>query len=198
MAEIVKNPLWEMGAYKTKIRTLLMNDEDVTSLTMPNLENDNFTFKQNWFGGKYNKNKLGATEKVLLVGHCLDTPFVDATMSDVRTVICIETILPSVVGDNLKNMKIQITIVSHHDAMPMDEAEYAKYKAKGYEGNRCDMIMMAINNALISEDTKRKFGIGSIGLAKQNPITTFILTSDYYARTLTYEVCDFYVPGSMR
>lgn len=47
---IIHDPLWEFGAFKATLQLLFMNDDLVTRLVMPELDDSNFSYEQNWKG----------------------------------------------------------------------------------------------------------------------------------------------------
>lgn len=194
MIDDIKDPLWEYGAFKDILQTLFMNNDNIVKLVMPELDNKNFTFEQNWIGGTYLFDKKGNKAKETLIGHCFTHPFIEDTVTDSRSFICMET-LGRISNDHIKKIVIQIFAYSHHSILQMDYEERQQFIKQGFGGNRCDMIMMAINRCLMDENISKKFGIGKINLSNyvNYPISTNVPNNKYYSRYLTYEVSDFYI-----
>lgn len=191
--EPIRDPLWEFGAFKDTLRLLFMNDEIITNLVMPELDNSQFTYEQNWKGGKYTKNRFGHSCKEVLVGHCFTHPYVEDTVTDTRSFICIETIYPNTYNPTFKDISLQIYIYSHHDILDLSDEEYQNYMKQGFAGNRCDMIMMAINRLMFNKDVCRDFGIGKVSFSERYPINTHVPNNKYYGRILNYNVKDFFL-----
>lgn len=62
---IIHDPLWEFGAFKATLQLLFMNDDLVTRLVMPELDDPNFSYEQNWKWGSYTVDKYGNHVKLL-------------------------------------------------------------------------------------------------------------------------------------
>jgi len=197
--EIINDPLWELGAFKEMLCTLFMANKEITDLVMPVLDDKDFTFEENWFGGTHEKTINGEHKKVNLQGHCLMTPFIEGVVSSSKTFICMETYCEKVTAKNIKNLSFQIYIYAHRDSIRISKEEKQKYYGLGYAGNRCDIITMAINRCLMNENVKSKFGIGNLAFDNEHrPIGTHVPNNNYYGRVLSYIVPDFYITSKMR
>lgn len=80
MTEKSYDPLSDMSRIKESLMYLFCDFEDITRLIMPTLDNTNFTWEQNWYGGTFDKNIKGQTEITTLLGHCFDTPYIEGTV----------------------------------------------------------------------------------------------------------------------
>lgn len=195
---ITHDPLWEFGAFKDTLQLLFMNDDLITRLVMPELDDDNFSYEQNWKGGSYTINKYGKTCQTTLVGHCFTHPYIEETVKDTRTFICMETTANLIPNTRIKNISLQIYVYSHHDILDLTSDESAYFTQKGLAGNRCDMAMMAINRLMCSQEIGRDFGIGSVNFADRYPISTNVPNNKYYGRVLSYVISDFHITPKMQ
>ena len=87
---------------------LFKDTDDITNLIMPHLDNENFTFDENWYGGKFEKNINGKTQITDLVGHCFDTPYIEGTVTDNRCAIFVETYLLKVENQHIKEVGVEL------------------------------------------------------------------------------------------
>jgi hypothetical protein len=197
--EIINDPLWELGAFKEMLCSLFMANKEITDLVMPELDDKDFTFEENWIGGKCTKTITGQQKNANLQGHCLTTPFIEGVVSSAKTFIAMETYCDKVSAQNIKNISIQIYIYAHRDFVRVTNEERKKYHALGYAGNRCDILAMAINRCLMNKNIKSRFGIGDLSLCNEiRPVGTHMPSSNFYGRVLSYTVPDFYVTSKMR
>ena len=162
------NPMKIIGLCKEKIKNILMLDDDIVQLVMPNLDDSNFSFEQNWFGCKITDNINGNKEARYLIGHCKDTPYFDETIKDQRVMICMESYINRF-KPSYMDISVNINVVCHKDMMDIPESDLAYWKSKGYAGNRVDMICMAIYNALTQPEVVNNFGIGKMNLDYYSP-----------------------------
>ena len=180
---IIHDPLWEFGAFKATLQLLFMNDDLVTRLVMPELDDSNFSYEQNWKGGSYTVDKYGKPRQTTLVGHCFTHPYIEETVKDTRTFICMETIASLIPNSRIKNISLQIYVYSHHDILDLSDEESVYFTKKGLAGNRCDMAMMAI---------------GSVNFADRYPISTNVPNNKYYGRVLSYVISDFHITPKIK
>lgn len=185
----IKNPLVTLGLLKDKVKTIFMLDDDITSLTMPTLDNENYTFEENWFGRKIDKSNEKNEPQEMLVGHFRSTPYFDETITDTRTMIMIETYINQL-SNSIIDYMLTVNVVSHKDGIEfIDDEEIKKWNSKGLYGNRVDMLCMAIYKALTNESLVNRFGIGKIELSPYiNQMQSFRPNNDFYGRTLSFRV----------
>lgn len=195
---ITHDPLWEFGAFKDTLQLLFMNDDLITSLVMPVLDDVNYSYEQNWKGGSYSVDKYGKPGQTTLVGHCFTHPYIEETVRDARTFICMETTANIIPNQRIKNISLQIYVYSHHDILDLSLEESASFKQKGLAGNRCDMAMMAVNRLMFNKEIGREFGIGSVNFADRYPISTNVPNNKYYGRVLSYIISDFYITPKIK
>lgn len=196
--EIIRDPLWEFGAFKDTLQLLFMNDDLITRLVMPELDDSNFSYEQNWKGGSYTVDKYGKNHQSTLVGHCFTYPYIEETVRDTRTFICMETTATLIPNRRIKNISLQIFVYSHHDILNLSNEESAYFVKKGLAGNRCDMVMMAINRLMFNQEIGRSFGIGSVDFADRYPISTNVPNNKYYGRVLSYVISDFFITPKVK
>lgn len=187
--QMMNNPLVSMGLIKEVVGNILMVNDDVSELVMPYLDNDDYSFEDNWFGSKISENIHGQVKDNRLLGHCKAVPYVDETITDTRSLLLMET-YPSI-STSIIDYTLVINIVCHRDVVEMDEEEKSEWKQKGYAGNRIDMIAQAINKALTDESVINKFGIGKMGLdTRVSQGQSFKPNTNFYGRTFVYRIDD--------
>lgn len=163
-------PLSEPGAYKDLLRRLLYEDELVQTLIMPS-------------GSAAD----AQTEETWLTRHCLDVPYLDEQITDERSLLLIEC-LPLTAGE-IRSYSITVTACCHRNLINLSAADRADLNTRfGLTGNRVDMMVMAVNQALSKESASRSFGIGKLRPAAEKPVVSFIPNTQFYGKTLTFEV----------
>lgn len=190
------DPLSDMAMIKESLMSLFCDTEDITHLIMPSVDNENFTWEQNWYGGKFDKNKYGKTEIVDLTGHCFDTPYIEGTVTDNRCAIFIETYLIRAENPHFKQVGIDIFIVAHKDSVRLSDGDKKYYKSKGVYGNRVDCAVQVINSSIndkrIMESIKKKYSIGNLTFSDRNPIKEYAPGTKFYGKCLSYVYDTFY------
>lgn len=187
---IEQNPFGQLGKYKEQIGKLLMHNKNVTDLVMPELDNEDFSFEQNWYGCKCQKDIYGEQRNITLRGHCKDTPYFDETITDTRAGIWFDAYFDGI-GTSIKNIIVQINVICHKDIIPMTSEERKKWKENKYYGNRVDMICMAIYEALTDADVIYKFGIGKMQLSnKHSQGYPFKPNQNFYGKSMLFLVDD--------
>jgi len=196
MAEKYYDPLSDLSRIKTSLMSLFCDVEDLTHLIMPNIDNDHFTFEENWYGGKYNKNIFGKTEITNLIGHCFDTPYIEGTVTDNRCAIFIETYLNKVENQHIKEVGVDIFVVCHKDSVRLSDEDKKYYESVGVYGNRVDsaiqVINSTINNPMIMKGIKKKYSIGELIFTVRNPLKQYIPGTKFYGKCLSYNYQSFY------
>jgi hypothetical protein len=190
------DPLSDMAMIKESLMSLFCDTEDLTRLIMPTIDNDNFTWEQNWYGGTFNKNIYGKTEITTLIGHCFDTPYIEGTVTDNRCAIFIETYLTKVDSQKIKQVGVDIFIVSHKDSVRLSDEDKKYYKSIGIYGNRVDCAMQVINSTInnqkIMEAINKKYSIGDLTFTERNPVKQYVPGTKFYGRCLSYTYNTFY------
>lgn len=190
------DPLSDMAMIKESLMSLFCDTEDLTRLIMPTIDNDNFTWEQNWYGGTFNKNIYGKTEITTLIGHCFDTPYIEGTVTDNRCAIFIETYLTKVDSQKIKQVGVDIFIVSHKDSVRLSDEDKKYYKSIGVYGNRVDCAMQVINSTInnqkIMEAINKKYSIGDLTFTERNPVKQYVPGTKFYGRCLSYTYNTFY------
>ena len=181
-----------LGSYKENIFKLLVNDGERSDLLMdilmPVIEDSRFDKIDNFIGGSFECIQDGKVELVDLKQHLFDVPFIYSTVTDTRNVICLDTNLNSC-SQSLKEMKIEISVMCHKEAMPLDLNTRLKYKKLGYIGrNRLD-IAVAIIGDIINRSSE--FGIGKLCPNKYDPVKSYYFSHEFFGKILTYTCSDF-------
>lgn len=190
------DPLSDMAMIKDSLISLFGDTEDITRLVMPQLDNENFTWEQNWHGGKYSKNIYGKTEIVDLTGHCFDTPYIEGTVTDDRCAIFIETYLNKLESERIKQIGVTIFIVAHKDSVRLSDEDKKYFESIGVYGNRVDSAMQVINSTInnprIMDAIKKKYSIGELSLVERNGVKEYVPGTKFYGKVLNYTYDTFY------
>lgn len=194
----VLNPLASLGKIKEVLCDLFMETSSISDIVMFKIDNENYTYEQNWYGGKYNKDKFGKANSNELVGHCFTVPYVNSAIMDNRCIICMESYLTELPNDSNKRISLEISVLCHRSSVKLTDEETEKYHELGMYGNRIDVALQAINLALLDKKISDKFGIGRIRLRERNPVIAFSGGVDFHGKSLCYIVDDFYLTSSYR
>ncbi len=190
------DPLSDMSRIKESLMSLFCDTETITRLIMPKLDNDDFTWEQNWYGGKFDKNKYGKTDIQTLVGHCFDTPYIEGTVTDNRCAVFIETHLIKAENQRIKEVGVDVFVICHKDCVHLDESDTQFYNSIGIYGNRVDSTIQAINSAIndkkIMDAIQKKYSIGDLTLVERNPIKQYIPGTKFYGKCISYTYQTFY------
>lgn len=164
--------LFPLGKNKDILVKSFSADTNLVSLLMPDYD------------------PLTATQDldVLLKTHIYKTISIDNTQGESRAYICIETYVPSVEGDYIKDIGIVINVFCHEDLIDLPTDENNKFVKLGYYGNRVDMLVDCIDRIL---NGKKGVGIGKVKLRTRNPIGIYTPTNGYYGKSMEYVVTDF-------
>lgn len=196
MSEKYYDPLSDMAMIKDSLMSLFCDTKDITRLIMPQLDNDKFTFEQNWYGGTYDKNIYGDTDIQTLVGHCFDTPYIEGVITDNRCAIFVETYLTKMESQRVKEVGVNIFIVAHKDSVKLSDEDREYYRSIGVYGNRVDsatqVINSTINNPKIMDAIKKKYSIGQLTFTERNPIKEYIPATKFYGKCMSYTYNAFY------
>lgn len=196
MANKYYDPLSDMSRIKESLMSLFCDLEDITRLIMPQLDNSNFTWEQNWYGGNFDKNVKGQTEIKTLLGHCFDTPYIEGTVTDNRCAIFIETYLIGVGSQHIKEVGVDIMVICHKDSVKLSEKDKKYYESIGVYGNRVDSAIQVINSSILNhrvmEKIKEKYSIGDLNLIERNPLQQYVPGTKFYGKVLHYAYQTFY------
>lgn len=188
--------LSDMGRIKESLMSLFCDTEDITHLIMPEKDDDNFSWEQNWYGGTFDKNIYGDTETKTLSGHCFDIPYTEGAVSDGKCALFIETHLIKAPNQRIKNVGVDVYIVCHKDFIRLSEEDTQYYNSIGIYGNRVDCAVQAINSA-INDSTamnavRKKYSIGDLIFTDENPVSRFMPDGAYCGKCLSYSYHAFY------
>ena len=161
--------LKELGDYKNRLRSILVNDDKICRLLL---------------GDSYEDSDYDLDKE--LDKYIIPHTYVPNTILEAKSFILYETYIPKLSGQ-IKTMQIVIQAICHKDIVTYDD------KPKGYPGLRYDVLAQFIEELLCPEDKHdqniiiKKFGIGSLEL---KGVDVF-LTDKFIGRTLTFSVPDF-------
>lgn len=186
----IYDPLSDIYRIKDSLASLFCDTEDITRLVMPILDDSDFTFEENWYGGKVTKTVNGSTKYTDLLGHCFTTPYIDGTVTDNRCAIFIETSLLSVSNKFIKEVGVEISVVCHKSAIKLSSEDKEYYNSIGVYGNRADCLSQLINSSLLSENIMlaimKKYSIGTMNLVQRTPIRPYVPSKEFYGKVLLY------------
>lgn len=190
MGTKIYDPLSDMYRIKDSLASLFCDTEDITNLVMPNLDDPDFTFEENWYGGRFEKTVTGKTKIADLLGHCFTTPYIDGTVSDSRCAIFIDTLLISVSNKFIKEVGVEVSVVCHKSSVRLSKNDKTYYESIGVYGNRVDCLSQLINSSILSENIMKaimkKYSIGSMNLVPRTPVRPYIPGNEFYGKILNY------------
>ena len=190
------DPLSDMSRIKESLVELFGDIEDISNLIMPNLDDERYTWMENWLGGSYTETIDGKTNLATLIGHCFDIPYVEGTISDNRCAIFMETHLLKVENQHIKQVGLDIFVVCHKDAVRLSKEEKEHYNEKGIYGNRVDCAIQAINSTInnknLMKGIQKKFSIGELTFVERNPLKQYVPATKFYGKCLSYTYQSFY------
>lgn len=190
------DPLSDMAMIKESLMSLFCDTKDITRLIMPELDDKNFTFEENWYGGKVCKDTCGNTNIQYLIGHCFDRPYIEGTITDDRCAVFIETYLTKVENKKIKQVGVDIFIISHKNAIKLSDEDKKYYNSIGVYGNRIDSAVQVINSTINNEKVmnaiKQKYSIGDLTFVERNPIKQYIPGTEFYGKCMSYIYNTFY------
>lgn len=185
MAEKYYNPLSDTSRIKDTLMSLFRNSEDITRLVMPALDNTDFSWEENWYGNKET-----------LPGHCFDTSYIDGLVSDGGCGIFVETYLPKIPNQHIKEVGVDIAVICHANFLRLSEEDDEYFNEIGIYGNRVDRAVQVINASILSPEImgqiKDDYAIGSMNLAGENPLKQYIYDNKFYGKCLSYTYQTFY------
>ena len=200
------------GGLKESIQRAFFEDEDIRELTMPRLDNDNYSAEDNWYGGVFYSEINGEKKVEKLEGYCFDVPFIDDTLTDNRLIITVEVLNRNLyyqnVGSNtIESFTIIITIFCHKDCLMYPDQEMKdlmdKFRTRGYTGNRLDMVVAAVQRLMENEDLEfvdedgKSYGIGKASLLKRVPMESYQPNPYFYGIQIMYGQDDIHTPNTM-
>lgn len=196
MSEKYYDPLSDMSRIKLSLMSLFCDLKDITRLIMPNLDNKNFTWEQNWYGGTFEKDIKGQTEIETLIGHCFDTLYIEGTVTDNRCAIFVETYLIRIENQHIKEVGVDIMVVCHKDSVKLSKEDTEYYESIGIYGNRVDSAVQVINSSILNNrimtKIKEKYSIGNLNLIERNPLQQYVPGTKFYGKVLHYTYQTFY------
>lgn len=200
------------GGLKEALQKAFFEDEDIRELTMPKLDNENYSAEDNWYGGTFYSEVDGKKKVEKLEGYCFDVPFIDDTLTDNRLIITVEVLNRNLyyqnVGSNtIEAFTIIITVFCHKDCLMYPDKDMKdlldKFRTRGYTGNRLDMVVSAIQRLIENEDLEfvdkdgKYYGMGKAALLKRVPMESYQPNPYFYGIQLMYGQDDIHTPNTM-
>lgn len=196
MTENYYDALSDTSRIKTSLMSYFEGINDLTNLIMPQYDNNNFTFEENWYGGDVETNIYGNTESGKLVGHCFDTSYIEGAITDNRCAMFIETYVTKVANQRIKEVGVDVFVICHKDSMRLSEADKTYYESIGVYGNRVDSAIQVINASILNSNMmntiREKYAIGNMNLSEENPLQQYVAGTDFYGKVLHYTYQAFY------
>lgn len=188
-----------LGAYKDELFRLFCDTENnplcklLIDILMPKLDDDRFDIIDNFLGGEYTYTNSKQSELVKLEGHLHDVPFVYATVTDTRNVICIDDNITRN-NQSTKELSVTLYVMCHKNSLKLDSKTRKKYKKLGYIGrNRLDIAVALVGDIINHSDIK---SIGKLQPTINNPTQSYFPNSEYFGKVLTYTTSDFMIDYS--
>lgn len=200
------------GGLKEAIQKAFFEDEDIRELTMPRLDNDNYSAEDNWYGGVFYSETNGEKKAEKLEGYCFDVPFIDDTLTDNRLIITVEVLNRNLyyqnVGSNtIEAFTIIITVFCHKDCLMYPDQEMKdlldRFRTRGYTGNRLDMVVAAIQRLMENEDLEfvdedgKYYGMGKASLLKRVPMESYQPNPYFYGIQIMYGQDEIHTPNTI-
>lgn len=186
--------LIDLGKCKEILSGIFLGSEDILSLVMPVLDDPDFSISQNWLGGSCSlmDAESGHVIKTAdLPGHCFDIPYLPAAISGEKAIITMESRITKCENEQTKEITLDIYAIAHKNIIQLTETEKINYQAKGYYGNRIDILTAAIHNSI--KERSRDFGIGRLNLASKEPVIPCFPDDNYYGRQISYSCSSYYI-----
>lgn len=168
-----------MGGYKQNIVDLLISNQDVIDLVLPNPV-DGYDIDTQLLGSDVIKDTRG---NVMFKGQIFPYIYTDGTKENAQTFILVDDRVPSVDKNGIfKNVKIFIYVFTHKSLVNLTGKEKYKYKQLNYKGVcRTDILATAIDNIL---NKSKIFGLKKLKIDKVDIYKP--PTNDFYGRVLVY------------
>ena len=133
--------LKDIGTYKNRLLTTIVNSEDICELIL---------------GKDYNKTDV---DEKLIYKNIFPYLYIDDTQTATETYICIEVSVPRTLDFTYKDMQIDVWCYCHKNIM--------KYSKKGYLGTRVDIVSDMVDRLLNSSND---YGLGRLKLQSSSPL----------------------------
>lgn len=196
MAQKYYDPLSDLSRIKDSLLSLFCDLEDLTRLIMPTLDDPDFTWEQNWYGGTFTKNVKGHTDITTLIGHCFDVPYIEGTVTDNRCAIFVETYLIKAENKHIKEVGVDVMVICHKDSVRLSDEDKGYYNSIGIYGNRVDSAIQVINSSILDPKImgkiKEKYSIGEMTMVERNPLQQYVPGTKFYGKVLHYTYQTFY------
>ena len=153
----------ELGKFKDEIHSTLYKSKDIIELLLGDTSG------------------LSAAEiRKEFKNHVKSHLFIDDTIQETETFIFYDVTL-SKIRSNTKSCKVVMYLITHADLLD-------NYFKEGYYGNRIDILVEMVENALINdEEVSRNFGIGELSLDSVDIYNS----KRFYGRIMIFDVPNF-------
>lgn len=165
-----KTYLDEIVEYPTKIALKLSDSQEVIGLIYNDPAIDIYS---------------PAVEDTLFEKYIFDYDYIDGTVQDERSIICIDTDFPRFSSSSIKDVDVSILVAVHKNQMKLNPKGRPPI-FKGVRGNRRDNLVREVDYILRGSDD---FGIGELELVSVHRVN--IGNDNFTAKLLLYQSKDF-------
>lgn len=190
---MIRDDLKSLAKFKEIMASILFESEDITDMVMPEPDDPRFDKSENFFGARdlpAEDPVTGEITYVTLTGYCFDIPYIKESITDDRTIITVDSSITKIQGEYIKEVGLDVCVLSPRDTADMNSEQKELFHARGYHGNKIDMIVSAIHTAVMEQ--ARDFGIGKIRLAPEKPVISYLPNDNWYGRKISFLCSDFY------
>lgn len=153
----------EVGKFKEEIHTALYKSANIKELLLGDTSG------------------MSTSEILSAFKDCVKSHlFIDDTIQETKSFIFYDVVFPSL-RPNTKQCRVMMYLICHRNILD-------NYYKDGYYGNRADILMQMVEDALINDKTvANSFGIGEISIDSVDIYNS----TRFYGRTLTFSVPNF-------
>ena len=130
-----------------------------------------------------------------LAPQCFDTPYIEGAVSDSDCSIFVDANVMKV-SQRMKQVGLNIFVVCPKESIKLSKEDADYYQSIGIYGNRVDSAVQAISSVLhnpeIMEEMKKKYFIGDLTFAENEPVKDFSPDSQFYGKCMSYTYQSFY------
>ncbi len=169
------NPLSDMNQIKERLAAMFGLDESITRLVVPAVETPAVLEQTpvDWFGT-----------------HCFDTSYLEGSITEGGCAIYIDTNLTAVSNPYVREVRVEISVICHKNAVTLSEEERTFCNSIGIYGNRIDCLCQLIHASILSHPAMKEFqkdyATSPVNLTKADPVRSLKPEPGYYGKTLAY------------
>ena len=111
--------------------------------------------------------------------------FIPDTQTEVKSYICVDTIIDTAQNEKIKDCILTVTIFPHKKNVEIDGSKFL-----GLKGNRFDNLVR-FSDKVIRDNANSGYGIGNIQLRQRTPMKDVNFGTDFVGKQIIYEVACF-------